>query len=74
MSDKRANQCQRVLERLERGPATTADLVIGLRIMSLTKRVSELRRQGHNIVTSEQWTNGTRIVTYSLMGQMKLIA
>ncbi len=71
---KRANQCQRVLERLERGPATTADLVMGLRIMCITKRISELRKEGHRIVTSERWADGTRIVTYTLLGQMRLIA
>jgi hypothetical protein len=59
-------QCEQILRRLMQGPATTADLVIGLRIMSVTKRIHELRKH-HEILASEQRVGRKRIVTYYLM-------
>jgi biotin operon repressor len=55
-----------VLNALRSGPKTTAQLVIGLRIMSVTKRISELRRAGYEITSTERWMGRSRIVTYRL--------
>jgi Helix-turn-helix domain len=68
----RQSQSDRILAALRDGPKTTAELVIGLRIMSVTKRISELRRDGADIRTTEQWNKGVRIVTYRLFEQRKL--
>lgn len=69
-----SKQCQRVLARLQRGPATSWELGPELGILRLSARVSELRAKGHRIEWTERWEKGKRIVTYRLVGQMRLIA
>jgi hypothetical protein len=63
-----------VLTALRSGPKTTAQLVMGLRIMCVTKRISELRKAGYQITSSERRENGKRIVTYSLAEEFRLTA
>jgi len=60
-------QCLRILGRLREGPATTLELITGLRICSVTKRISELRRAGYAISTTEQMKGRTRVVWYRLL-------
>ena len=66
------NQCQRVLQRLQRGPATTWDIGPALGILCPTKRVSELRRDGHEILATERYEGKKRVVTYRLTVQPTL--
>lgn len=66
-----STQCQRILERLEHGPATSWELGPELRILCPTKRISELRKH-YEIHMSETWERGKRICTYSLRGQRRL--
>ena len=57
-------QCDRLLERLQRGPVTNVEAMVELRILNLTARVSELRQAGHNV----QATRGKGGVwTYALL-------
>ena len=44
-------QCERVLARLQRGPATNADFA-NMRILRYSARIHELRDAGHDI----RWT------------------
>ena len=62
------SQAERVLARLKQGPATTWQLGYELGICCVTRRIFELRRQGHQITSSEKRLSGKRIVTYSLQG------
>ena len=60
-------QRDRVLEWLYRhGELTTRDAVVELGIMSLPKRIEELRKSGHAIKTEYRTSkNGTRYGVYS---------
>jgi hypothetical protein len=64
MSDRQTQQ-QRILARLLRGPATSWELGPELGILSLTRRIFELRKH-YNITATEAWKGRTRIVTYRL--------
>jgi Helix-turn-helix domain len=44
-----AQQRERILARLRQGPATRSELQYGCRAPSVTKRISELRRDGWRI-------------------------
>ena len=44
-------QVQRVLARLQTGPATTLDLRVELDVIHPAGRVAELRKRGHSIST-----------------------
>jgi hypothetical protein len=68
----RKNQAARVLERLQQGSATTWDIRPALGILCPTRRIFELRQEGHVIESSEKRAGGKRIVSYRLMGQSKL--
>lgn len=63
------NQCQRVLQRLQRGPATTFDLIM-LGICCPTKRISELRKD-YEILSTEKRQGKKRVVTYRLGGPLQ---
>jgi hypothetical protein len=67
-----SGQCKRVLDRLERGPATSWELGPALGVLRLSARIQELRQAGHEITWTERWDKGRRIVTYRLVGQAKL--
>jgi hypothetical protein len=67
-----SGQCKRVLDRLERGPATSWELGPALGVLRLSARVMELRAAGHEISWTERRDKGRRIVTYKLLGQAKL--
>lgn len=62
-------QRDRVLEWLyKHGELTTREAVIELGIMSLPKRIEELRKLGHDIKTDYRTTaNGARYGVYSLI-------
>ena len=62
-------QRDRVLEWLyKHGELTTRDAVIELGIMSLSKRIEELRKSGHAIKTEYRTSkNGARYGVYSLV-------
>lgn len=62
-------QRDRVLEWLyKHGELTTREAVIELGIMSLPKRIEELRKSGHDIKTDYRTTaNGARYGVYSLI-------
>jgi helix-turn-helix protein len=66
------SQSSRILERLKQGPATTMELITDCRVCCPTKRISELRRMGHSITSTEQCRGRTRVVTYSWHGQQAL--
>lgn len=64
MSSK-TTQRQRVLERLkERGSLTTREAVIEMGIMSLPKRIEELRKAGYQIAT--MWVDADPGVRYGI--------
>lgn len=67
-------QADRILERLKRSPATTLELILDCGTVSPTKRISELRRDGHIIISTERKERGKRIVTYYLSEQAELEA
>jgi len=46
---KRSEQARLILERLERGEATRIELAEMTRAASLTRRISDLRQQGHDV-------------------------
>lgn len=64
-----ATQCVRVLDRLEQGPASTADLrtLLGLS-SSPAARVLTLRRAGHSIATVRTVVGGAVVAFYVLEG------
>lgn len=68
---ERITQQDKILARLREGPATTLDLILSCGTVSPTKRISELRRDGHEITSSEQWKGRTRVVTYRLSETMQ---
>lgn len=61
-----------VLRALQGGPRTTLELIRLTNCCCVTKRLSELRRDGWEIVSSEKRVAGRRIVTYELKGQLSL--
>ena len=65
---KRISQRDRVLEWLKiRGELTTRQAVTELNIMSLAKRIEELRKAGHNIeITYRVSSTGARYGVYKL--------
>lgn len=65
---KRAKQTDRVLEYLIRnGELTTREAVIELNIMSLPKRIEELRKEGVPIRTTYRTSaNGARYGVYTM--------
>lgn len=65
---KRAKQTDRVLEYLNRnGELTTREAVIELNIMSLPKRIEELRKSGVPIRTTYRTSaNGARYGVYTM--------
>ena len=65
----RQKQTERVLHWLEtRGELTTREAVTELNIMSLPKRIEELRREGCAIKTEYRKSpNGARYGVYTLM-------
>jgi hypothetical protein len=67
----RKSQAERILARLEQGPATTLEL-IQLGICCPTRRIFELRKANYEIEMTEQWRGKTRTCTYTLKGQMSL--
>ena len=66
------SQARRILARLQQGPATSWELGPELRILSITRRIFELRQLGYLIVSTEKRVDGKRVVTYRLLGQTKL--
>jgi hypothetical protein len=66
------SQRQRVLRRLEMGPATSWQLGPELGVLRLSARVQELRQAGYEITWTERWEGRKRICTYRLLGQAKL--
>ena len=70
------SQKEAVLNALKSGPKTTWQLGYGLNICCVTKRISELRSEGYEIIATEKRIlgkgPGKRIVTYSLAGQLSL--
>lgn len=70
---KREKQTDRVLEYLIRnGELTTREAVIELNIMSLPKRIEELRKSGVPIRTTYRTSaNGVRYGVYSLVKKTK---
>lgn len=68
------SQAERILTRLQAGPATSWDLGPALGVLRLSARVQELRAAGHRIEWTERWQGKQRIVTYRLLGQASLFA
>jgi hypothetical protein len=61
-------QSEWILRELKRGRMLTAlDALKGCGSMKLATRVSELKRQGHNIVTEIVSKNGKKFARYSLI-------
>lgn len=69
---ERKSQADRVLARLERGPASSWELGPELGVLRLSARIMELRELGHRIEWTETWDKGRRIVTYTLKGQYEM--
>lgn len=65
----RTSQRDRVLHRLEKGPATMWQLTVDLGILRPGARIFELRQQGYEITSTEQMLSGKRVVTYRLEGR-----
>lgn len=65
-------QCDKVLLwLLTRGSITTREAVTELNVMSLPKRIEELRKAGHCIETNyETSPNGARYGVYSLIKEV----
>jgi hypothetical protein len=66
------SQAQRILARLQQGPATSWELGPELGVLRLSARIMELRAQHHEITWAERYERGQRIVTYRLLGQAEL--
>ena len=62
----RANQAQRVLALLEAKEWVSSAGFAYAGILCYTKRISELRKSGHVIVSRESRSNGRRRVEYRL--------
>lgn len=60
-------QMRRVLAVLEKGPATSLEIQRKSGVLCYTKRISELRRLGYEIVAENEYIDGTRVVTYTLV-------
>jgi len=65
---KKTTQCEKVLKWLqEKGELTTREAVTELNIMSLARRIMELRRAGHNItLTYRPSPTGSKYGVYTL--------
>ncbi len=47
--ERLSKQCVALLERLQRGAVTNVEIVMDMRIMNATARISELRQAGYRI-------------------------
>lgn len=61
-----SSQQRKILQSLRTGPKTSLELSM-TGVLCYTKRISELRRKGHEILTEEEWRDGRRICTYTLL-------
>ena len=71
MRDVQMTQCERLLNRLERGPITPMEAWNELGIYRLASRVKDLRDKGHNITGSRvslanRFGESCRVARYSL--------
>ena len=61
-------QKKKVLHYLDQhGSITTFEAVTELHIMSIAKRIEELRKDGYHIVTNYVYVNGNRFGMYELL-------
>jgi predicted transcriptional regulator len=60
-----------ILNALREGPRTTEELVIRLKVMSVTKRISELRKLGYRITSTQRTLGRMKIFTYRLEDDAK---
>ena len=65
---KRPSQNKRIVAALRNGEMTTMQL-IHLGICCPTKRISELRREGYDILTDPRSENGRKVVYYILLAE-----
>lgn len=70
------SQCERVLERLKKGPLTSMQAEIELGVMRCASRINDLRNQGHDIHTEiatviNRFGDECRIGIYRLVGKEK---
>jgi hypothetical protein len=63
----RETQCRRLLSLLEGGRWIGLPEIMDLRLASHTRRLHELRKQGHIIQIDDQWVSGRRQVRYRLL-------
>lgn len=61
-----SSQQMKILQSLRTGPKTSLELAM-TGVLCYTKRISELRRKGYEILTDEEWRDGRRICTYTLL-------
>jgi hypothetical protein len=62
----RKTQADRLLRLLESKEWVTLPEILDLRIACHTRRISELREQGHDIECEKTWVNGVQHTRYRL--------
>lgn len=64
------SQKRRTLALLRERPRTSREFPQN-GILCYTRRISELRQDGHEILTTSETINGTRVFTYTLVKERK---
>lgn len=72
MPNRNQTHCDRVLDRLRKGPATSRELY-RLGVMTHS-RVADLRRRGHVIECAISFQRGRRVYTYTLVSDDRVAA
>ena len=70
----RETQCERLLALLQSKPVVTLPEIMELRIASHTRRLSDIRKMGYDIICHDEYLDGQRHTKYELRGQRQLFS
>ena len=65
-------QCEKLLALLKSKPIVGLPEILDLHIASHTRRISDLRKQGYDIICHDEYVDGQRHTKYELRGQRQL--
>ena len=68
----RETQCMRLLALLQSKPVVTLPEIMELRLASHSRRISDLRKLGYDIICHDEYVDGQRHTKYELRGQRQL--
>ena len=70
----RETQCMRLLALLQSRSLVSLPEILDLHIASHTRRISDLRKQGYDIICHDEYVDGQRHTKYELRGQRQLFS